>query len=469
MQRNVANQKWILYAYQNDSGTTPGAPATGIAATLTSTVVGYDAAGAATVTALTGNPSEIVSGYYEWTIPQAVTDAVFMLIIPGSSDSTVNVMGAPPTIYTTPPNISALSITAAGRVDVDAVSGTQQTAGDLAATLTSWDASFLTPTLTAVQTDIPTAVATMQANVTDILEDTATTIPGVLTSWQTNYLTPTLTAVQTTLPTNIATMQADVTEIREDTETTIPATLTSWQTNYLAPTLEAATVTIPGVFDEIKGVGWTGETLVALGATLDGSIQGHAATQSQITARLDATDATLEAIQGAGWTDQTLVALSGALMTSNAKHDNTQSQISATLDVIQGQFDDVKGVGWTDENLTTLQASVNGAITGIGNNSTANGAIATVLGDVVTLAQSTRTLVQNLPESILTEEMTEGYATPGNPITVAQSLYSLTQFLTARREEGATTTVYQLDGVSPAMTLTRSFTVPTPNTIERTT
>ena len=128
MQKNVAGQRWIVYAYEDEGGTNPGEPVTGDAVNITANLrIDGGAANAVDDT----NPTELEDGFYYFDITQAESNGELIVICPASSTANVNVVGAPATIYTTPANYPDLSITATnGRVDVAAVAGTAQTAND---------------------------------------------------------------------------------------------------------------------------------------------------------------------------------------------------------------------------------------------------------------------------------------------------------------------------------------------------
>jgi len=96
--RNVASQKWMVFAF--DRGSTPaGAPKTGDAANITAKI--RKDYGAATATNDV-NPVEIEDGYYEFDLLQAETDADVLDLLPDSSTSNIVVVGVPGRIFTVP-------------------------------------------------------------------------------------------------------------------------------------------------------------------------------------------------------------------------------------------------------------------------------------------------------------------------------------------------------------------------------
>lgn len=129
MQKNVASQIWVVFAFQDEGGTNPGEPVTGDAAQITANLY-LD--GSATPNAVDDtNPTELGGGYYAFTITAAESNADSIVIAPSSSTGNVNVIGVPGAVWTTPPNFDLFSIDANGRVDVGSVGGTAQTANDI--------------------------------------------------------------------------------------------------------------------------------------------------------------------------------------------------------------------------------------------------------------------------------------------------------------------------------------------------
>lgn len=128
MQRNVAGQSWVVFAFQDEGGANPGEPVTGDAANITANLrLDGGAANAVDDT----NPTELEDGYYVFTITAAESNADNIVICPASSTANVNVIGVPGALYTTPANFNDLAVTAStGRVDVASVAGTAQTAND---------------------------------------------------------------------------------------------------------------------------------------------------------------------------------------------------------------------------------------------------------------------------------------------------------------------------------------------------
>lgn len=125
MQKNVAGQKWVVFAFQDEGGANPGEPVTGDAANITANLrLDGGAANAVDDT----NPTELEDGYYIFDLTQAETNAENIVICPASSTANVNVIGCPAAVYTTPANFPDLSVAATtGRVDVASIEGSDAT------------------------------------------------------------------------------------------------------------------------------------------------------------------------------------------------------------------------------------------------------------------------------------------------------------------------------------------------------
>ena len=94
-QKNVAGQKWLVYAIN----TTNSQPVTGDAANITAKI--RKDYGAATATNDV-NPTELEHGFYEFDLTQAETNANVLDLIGDSSTANVEVMGAPTRSFTVP-------------------------------------------------------------------------------------------------------------------------------------------------------------------------------------------------------------------------------------------------------------------------------------------------------------------------------------------------------------------------------
>ncbi len=94
LQKNVAGQKWRVFAFNK----TTNAPVTGDAANITAKIAKDWAAAAATNDV---NPTEVEDGYYLFDLTQAESNADALDLYPESSTADVQVIGVPGTIFTT--------------------------------------------------------------------------------------------------------------------------------------------------------------------------------------------------------------------------------------------------------------------------------------------------------------------------------------------------------------------------------
>jgi len=95
MQKNIASQKWRVFAFDR----TTNAPLTGNAANITAKISkDFGTANATNDT----NPTEVEDGYYEFDLTQAETNANDLLILPESATANIVVVGCPARIATTP-------------------------------------------------------------------------------------------------------------------------------------------------------------------------------------------------------------------------------------------------------------------------------------------------------------------------------------------------------------------------------
>ncbi len=124
MQKNVASQKWIVFAFDRTDNT----PKTGDASQITAEISKNGAAGGGNITDT--NPTELEDGYYVFDLDQGETNADLLALLPESSTGNIQVIAVPGAVYTTEPNRNKLSVDANGRIDVIKIAGTTQTAND---------------------------------------------------------------------------------------------------------------------------------------------------------------------------------------------------------------------------------------------------------------------------------------------------------------------------------------------------
>jgi hypothetical protein len=104
LEKNIASQHWGIFCFDETDNTAK----TGDAANITASVR-IDGAAADTLDA--GNPTELASGYYDYTLTQGETNGDYIILIPVSVTGDVQCIGCPPGIYTVAPNFSDLTIT----------------------------------------------------------------------------------------------------------------------------------------------------------------------------------------------------------------------------------------------------------------------------------------------------------------------------------------------------------------------
>lgn len=111
MLRNIASQKWRVYAWD----TTTGAAKTGDAANISAYITIDDGTPAATNDAA---PTEASStnqpGYYDFDLTQAETNGAKLSLAPKSATANIAVIACPPVVYTRPQYFSLLGIESDG-------------------------------------------------------------------------------------------------------------------------------------------------------------------------------------------------------------------------------------------------------------------------------------------------------------------------------------------------------------------
>lgn len=124
MQKNVASQKWVVFAFDRTDNT----PKTGDAANITANLR-IDGGGANAVDDT--NPTELEDGFYVFDLTAAETNGDYILISPASSTSDIQVIGCPAAVFTTPANFQALGIESDGDVTkVNTLDGHTAQTGD---------------------------------------------------------------------------------------------------------------------------------------------------------------------------------------------------------------------------------------------------------------------------------------------------------------------------------------------------
>jgi len=156
LQKNVASQKWIVFAFDRTDNTVK----TGDAAQITANLRIDGVQNAVDDT----NPTELEDGYYEFGITAAESNGDNIVICPASSSSNIIVIGCPQALWTTPPYFPTMSIDSNGRLDIIMIAGTTQTAndmsGDINTILTDTEAQDTTTEIRTLMTGSDTTVAT---------------------------------------------------------------------------------------------------------------------------------------------------------------------------------------------------------------------------------------------------------------------------------------------------------------------
>jgi hypothetical protein len=175
MQKNVASQKLIVYAFDATANT----PKTGDAANLTAYVSkDYGSVTVLGDTSATEMDSTNAKGYYLFDLTQGETNADTLLFSCKSSTANIVVVGSPATVFTTPANYSKLVIDSSGLADATTVklgpsgSGTAQTARDVGASV------LLSSGTGTGQLDFTSGV--VKANLVQILATALTETAGLL-------------------------------------------------------------------------------------------------------------------------------------------------------------------------------------------------------------------------------------------------------------------------------------------------
>ena len=93
LQKNVASQRWYVYAYDRTDDT----PKTGDAANISASLSKDGGAAASTNDA---NPTELSSGYYVFELTQEETNAEVLCLIPITPTADIQVRSLPEALYT---------------------------------------------------------------------------------------------------------------------------------------------------------------------------------------------------------------------------------------------------------------------------------------------------------------------------------------------------------------------------------
>lgn len=173
MEKNVAGQIWIVFAFNKKTNDPLSGDANNITANLR-----IDGGSANPVDDL--HPTESEDGFYFFSLSQSETNGNNIFISPESSTVDIQVIGCPAAIYTTPPNFNSSNVvlaTIAGDVvnlDGDAMRGTNN------ANIVVPDVAGTAPTAVENRQEMDSNSSKLQA----IEGDTDTTIPDLITGLQ---------------------------------------------------------------------------------------------------------------------------------------------------------------------------------------------------------------------------------------------------------------------------------------------
>ena len=130
MQKNVAGQKWQVFAFDRTDNT----PKTGDAAQITANLRKDWGSAAATNDT---NPTELEDGFYVFDLTQTETNADVLALAPESSTADVQVIATPGVFYTTDAIAAGVTPTATGTYLGDLEARRDAVAAELAAISTS--------------------------------------------------------------------------------------------------------------------------------------------------------------------------------------------------------------------------------------------------------------------------------------------------------------------------------------------
>lgn len=169
MQKNVASQIWIVFAFDETDNTAK----TGDSANITANLRLNGGAADATDTA---NPTELEDGYYYFPLTQAETNANNIVICPSSTTANIQVIGVPGAVYTTAPNFNALGIESDGDLTkVNTLDGHTAQTGDSYARIGVAGAGL-------TNIDLPNQTMDITGNITGNLSGSVGSVTGAVGS-----------------------------------------------------------------------------------------------------------------------------------------------------------------------------------------------------------------------------------------------------------------------------------------------
>ena len=439
LQKNTISQKWRVFAFDP----TTGLPVTGDAANITAKI-NKDWAG---VTALSStNPTETESGFYEFDLTQAETNANWLDIYPESSTSGVQVIGVPGGMGTVPLNFQTLAISSNRMAaNLSAVGGVTAVVTNMVTMFNDdWTTSYDTvnhrvnTTVVSVGNNAIAAASIASAAITAAKFGSSAITSTVLAAnaigasqIASSAITSAKFASNAITSTVIAADAIGASQLAADAATEIATTVEAAILNEGDATALLAAIAAK-VEQFLINDGDASATLAAIATAVTAAI----GTGSALTAL--ATQSSVNTV--AGYLDTEVAAILAAVDTEvaaiKAKIDNLPSDPADASDI-------ATAFGTVNTTLATIAGYVDTEVAAIKAKTDLIPASPASVGDIPTVSQ------------IWTTALTEAYRTTGQTGTAAQLLYELLANLTEFAISGTTLQTKKIDHSTngPAYTL----------------
>lgn len=430
MIRNVASQKWRVYAWD----ATTGLPKTGDAANISAKIQIDDGAEATTNdTAPTEVQATNQKGYYEFDLTQAETNGAKLSLAPQSSTANIVVIACPPVVYTIPSGLSDLTI-----ANNAVASNVTRWLGTAAATPTVAGVPEVDVTHVAGST---TDVSTIPASVAAILVDTGTTLDGMLVTID-NFLDTEIAAIITTLGTpagvSIAADLLVIDNFVDGLETTIGAagaglSAIPWNAAWDAEVQsEVDDAIVAQRLDELLNAD---SDIDGAAPPTVGSVFHELMSKTAGSFTFDQTTDSNEALRDRG--DAAWITATGFSTLDAAGVRTAVGLASANLDTQLTAIDD-----YLDTEVAAILAAVD--------------------TEIATIVTAVGTTIPNTLSGLFTTALTESYRGAGAAGSVSQYLHELIAHHGEKSIASTTMTLKKLDGSTTAKTYTLdSATTPT--------
>lgn len=470
MEKNIGNQKWIVFAFDR----TTNIPQPGDALNITANIR-IDGGVANAVDDV--NPTELENGYYVFDVTAAETNGDLLTITPASSTADIQVIGVPGAVYTVAPNFNTLGIEADG--DLTQVNNCVANS-DMKGT----NNAALASSLTTAQNDLNTitgsdgvTLASVQGNyapskVGDAMDLTTSAVDAVLDEPLSGHI------ISGTLGKAVADIEVDTNELQTDDIPGLIAGLNNPTLSAIAGAVWNETLaghitsdTAGLLLNELQDGGRIDlilDELTAQGDTNEIKIDA-VPTVGEITADLNTNlDKTGYSLSTAGilaiWHQSLTNIIATGSVGKLLKDEITSTRMAVLTDWIDGGrldtiIDELTTQG--DANKTaidTANSTLGDGTHGLAalkvlidtvNNDLSNGIDG--LGALKALIDGLQDISAN---DILTTALTESYAADGATATLSQLLYMIWSFLSSLKFVGTTGTARKLDGTTTAMTFT---------------